>query len=104
MPVGNEHVSYQCYCRYGIPSLGNYFTGFRLWLQFAQAGVPRRDSTGRHFRTGRFVCRVPVFTGPGCVDGHNADGIEHRQQEYRGDEYKCCEKIFIDALGTKTKD
>jgi len=32
------------------------------------------------------------------LDGHNADGIEQRQQEYRGDEYKCCERFSSTVL------
>jgi hypothetical protein len=44
-----------------------------------------------------------VFTGADCVCGHDADGINQRQQKYRGDEYKGREKVFIDALGASKR-
>jgi len=54
-------------------------------------------------KAGRFLRRLSVFTGAGCVSGHDADGINQRQQKNRGDEYKGREKVFIDARGAKRK-
>ena len=47
---------------------------------------------------GRFFSRLSVFTGADCVCGHDADGINQRQQKYRGDEYKGREKVSSTLL------